>query len=80
MRILKYEYRSMVTGRFGAELICEHCKRHVTLKDAADDIFYRKKVLPTIVCAGCKKNSAGELESAKTLDAARAQGITPVHM
>lgn len=78
MRILRYIYRRDM--RFDAELVCEHCKRHVEIKNAADDTFFRKTVLPTIVCAGCKKNSAGELESAKTLDAARAQGVTPVHL
>ena len=83
MRILKYGMRRAYSPkgpRFSATLICEHCKRHVELHDAADDRFFKKEVLPSIVCAECKKNSAGELESAVTLDAARAKGITPVHM
>lgn len=65
---------------FTAMMMCEHCGREVKNTSGYHDSFYHNHVIPSIVCAGCKKNRNGELESAVTLDAARAKGITPVHM
>lgn len=65
---------------FTATMVCEHCGHEAKNTTGYHDSFYHDEVIPSMVCANCKLNSAGELESAKTLDEARAKGITPVHL
>lgn len=75
MRIKEITYQHR--NDFSAILICNHCGRETKITDGYHDNFYHTKVIPAMFCKECHKNEAGELESAETLDACRAQSITP---
>ena len=47
---------------FYAILECEHCDNDTQiLKTGYNDVYYHTRVLPSITCAECKKDRAGNV-------------------